>query len=145
MSWTFKGESITSIEQFPADAFGFTYVITRKHDGKKYYGKKQLYSYLNKPLTKKDLEEQALLKKPGKKKTKKLVVWKKYFGSEPAIQESVKELGLDAFTREILDIVFDKKMLTYMETKMLFVNEVLERSDTFNSNIAGTHFKSDFL
>ena len=43
MSWTYKGETINEITDFPPNTFGFVYVITHIPSGKKYIGKKVLY------------------------------------------------------------------------------------------------------
>ena len=58
----------------------------------------------------------------------------------------IKEGKEDEFTREILIIVPNKKLLTYYETKVLFTLGVLENPDYyFNDNILGKFFTKDFL
>ena len=40
MNWMYKGEEMTSIEDFPPSTFGFTYRVTHIPSGKMYIGKK---------------------------------------------------------------------------------------------------------
>ena len=147
--WFYKNEIIDSLDKLPKGVWGFVYKITCIDNGKFYIGKKQFWSERNIKLNKKELIEAAALKKPGKKPTKKFVVlesdWLRYAGSEPEIKKDVKEMGLAAFKREILHLCYTKKELTYSEIKYQFQMEVLEREDTYNSNIEGRYFKSDFV
>ena len=147
--WHYSGSVIDNIEQFPESAFGFIYKITCVDTGKWYIGRKNLYSERNKPLTKKELAEDALLKKPGKKKTKKLVIkesdWLKYYGSEELIKAEVKEKGKAVFHREILHITFSKKATTYQEIRYQILHGALESDNSYNSNISGYYFRSDTL
>jgi hypothetical protein len=117
-TWIYKGKVITEISDMPENTFGFIYEVTHLPTDKKYLGKKQLMSVTNKALGKKEL---ALItdKRLSKKKD---------------------------FKREILCFVPTKKLLTYYETKYLFVNEVLESgSNYFNDNIEGRYFRKDFI
>ncbi len=147
--WFFEGRGISTIELLPEDAFGFVYCIRHKDTGKFYIGKKNLYSVRTKPLTQKELAEQAELKKPGRKKTTKLVTkesdWMSYWGSEPALKEDIKVMGKDQFERTIIDVCFSKKQLTYCELKHQIKYGVLESDNCYNSNIAGTYFRKDLL
>lgn len=152
--WYYNNEIYDNINIFPEKSFGFVYKITNISDisdrkGYFYIGKKQLWSERNIKLGKKELEIIAELKKPGKKPTKKKVIkesdWQKYYGSEPLLKEDVKELGVHSFKREILHIAKSKKELTYSEIKYQFQLQVLELENTYNSNIEGRYFKSDFF
>ena len=136
-----------SLEDFPEGMYGFIYIVTHTPTGKAYVGKKALYHNLTKKLTKKELAEQS---GPGRKSTSKKVQkesdWLKYHGSAKPILEMIKEGKEDEFTREILIIVPNKKLLTYYETKVLFTLGVLENPDYyFNDNILGKFFTKDFL
>ena len=47
--------------------------------------------------------------------------------------------------KQILEVAFNKKHLTYLETKWLFQLEVLEQPEKYyNDNILGKFFTSDF-
>ena len=145
--WLFENREITSIEDVPTNAQGFIYRIVHIPTGKAYIGKKILFNNVKKKLTKKELEEYD---KPGRKPTSKRVVkesdWMKYYGSCKPLQQLVKQEGPDNFVREILRFVPNKKMMTYYETKELFINEVLEHPDRyFNDCILGKFYNRDVL
>ena len=147
MNWLYNGKEITDISQFPSDTFGFIYeVITPK--GKKYVGKKVLYHNQKKKLTKVELSEQT---GRGRRKTFKIVQkesdWKKYIGSHTKLKNQIAEgeVTLENLKKHIIEIGFNKKHLTYLETKYLFKLEVLENPDLYyNDNILGKFFTSDF-
>jgi hypothetical protein len=146
-NWLYKQTVINSIEDMPADTFGFIYVVTHVPTGKSYIGKKSLYHNVKKALTKKELAEQT---GPGRKPTKKVVQkesdWKTYYGSAKPILEFIKDGKQEDFTREILELVPNKKLLTYYECKYLFQSGVLEHPEKyFNDNILGKFFSKDFL
>ena len=143
--WLYENKEIKEITDMPNSTFGFIYEVTHLPTGKKYLGKKQLMSITNKALGKKEL---ALItdKRLSKKKTViKESDWKTYYGSQSEIKQLTKEGNKEDFKREILCFVPTKKLLTYYETKYLFVNEVLEKSDQYiNDNILGKFFRKDF-
>jgi len=136
----------SSLEDFPQDTFGFVYVVTHRPTGVAYIGKKVLYHNVKKKLTKKELAEQT---GPGRKSATKVVVkesdWKTYFGSAKPIMELIKGGKQEEFTREILQLVPNKKLLTYYECKYLFEYSVLENpKGYFNDNILGKFYTKDF-
>ena len=144
--WLYKEQVINSIEDFPQETFGFIYIVTHKPSGKSYIGKKVLYHNVKKKLTKKELAEQT---GPGRKPISKVVQkesdWKTYYGSAKPILELIKDGKQEEFTREILQLVPNKKLLTYYECKFLFINGVLENPEGyFNDNVLGKFFTKDF-
>lgn len=149
--WIYNGKQVKDIEDFPENTYGFIYEVTHLPTGKKYLGKKVLYFERNIKLGKRELQElkeersQKGLKgrPPKKKKVIKESDWKKYYGSQKEIRELVKKETLENFSREILDIAENKKYLTYLETKLLFTREVLEKEEYLNDNIAGKFFRKD--
>jgi len=135
-----------SIEDFPQDTFGFIYIVKHIPSGKAYIGKKVLYHNVKKKLTKKEIAEQT---GPGRKSATKVVAkesdWKTYYGSAKPILELIKGGKQEEFTREILQLVPNKKLLTYYECKYLFEYGVLENPEGwFNDNIQGRFFTKDF-
>jgi hypothetical protein len=145
--WLYKEKVIETIEDFGPDAFGFIYITTHKLSGISYIGKKSLYHTSNKKLGKK--ESEALPIARGRKATTKKVTkesdWKTYYGSAKPILDMLKEGKHDEFIREIIQIVPNKKLLTYYECKYLFKYSVLEHSvEYFNDNILGKFFRKDF-
>jgi len=145
--WLYQNKEILSLEDFPPDAFGFIYVTTHIPSNRAYIGKKALYHNVKRKLTKKELAEQT---GPGRKPTTKVVQkesdWKTYFGSAKPILDIIKQGKQGEFKREILQIVNNKKMLTYYECKYLFQMGVLEKPEEyFNDNILGKFFTRDLV
>ena len=147
MNWYYKGEEISSIEDFPPSTFGFTYRIVHTPSGKAYIGKKVLQFTRKAKLTKKDLAlyEGTKGRKPSFKKITKESDWKGYWGSNKYLLELLKTEPKENFQREILTLAPNKKLLTYEETKALFVYQVLEKPEEFfNDNILGKFYTKDF-
>ena len=133
--WLYKDKEINSIEDMPADTFGFVYLVTHTPSGKKYLGKKQLISNRTLP---------PLKGSKRKRKIQKESDWKTYYGSQTEVKQLVKESKDKLeFVREIIIFTSTKKQLTYFETKLQFVNEVLENDEYLNSNILGKFFRKD--
>ena len=146
-NWLYKQKVINSIEDMPADTFGFIYVVTHVPTGKSYIGKKVLYFNKKTKLGKKEI---AIQTGPGRKPTTKIVTkesdWKTYYGSEPEIKKLLVENRHNEFEKVILKLVDNKKLLTYFEIKYQFIFEVLEQPNKwFNNNILGKFFSKDFL
>lgn len=153
-NWKYKGEEILELTDIPEESEGFVYEITHVPTGRKYIGKKVLYSRLNKKLGKRELEKLKLDRKekgiggrlPKKKKVIKESNWKKYFGSSQEIKELVKNGRENEFKREILQFVKSRKLLTYYETKNLLLKEVIERDNNYiNDNVSGKFYRKDFI
>ena len=147
MNWLYKGEEMSSLEDFPTSTFGFVYRITHIPSGKAYIGKKFVKFTRKAKLTKKDLALYEGIKgrKPSFKKVTKESDWKDYWGSNKYLLELLKSEPKENFKREILALAPGKKLLTYEETKALFVYQVLEKPEEFfNDNILGKFFTNDF-
>ena len=143
--WLYKKKKIKEISQFPKDTFGFIYKVTHNPTGKIYFGRKNLFHNRKQKLSKRAI---ALIEGPGRKPKYKTVVkesdWQTYFGSNKEVQSLIKQGKSNEFTREILKFCPNKKLLTYYETKFLFMNEVLENPDQyFNDNILGKFYTKD--
>jgi hypothetical protein len=134
-----------SLEDFPENCIGFIYLIKNLVNSKIYIGRKSLYSNTNKKLTKKEISEQT---GPGRKPTKKLVTkesnWKVYMGSSKELLADVKEFGEDSFSREILQLCFSKKQMTFYEINHQMKYDVLE-VDSYNDNILGKFYRKDLI
>ena len=142
--WLYKEQVITDISQFPENTYGFIYKIKRIEDGKYYVGRKNLISERNKPLTKKELAEHT---GKGKKPTKKKVLsesdWQTYYGSNPTLKADVKEVGKEAFVREILHLCTHKKQMTYQELRHQILEGCLESDNCYVDNILGKFWRKD--
>ena len=142
MEWTFNKKIIKEISDLPKDTFGFIYQTTHTPTGKKYIGKKSLIYNLKKKLGKKEkLLWEGKGRPPMYKRVLKESDWKTYYGSHSFIKEANKE----DLTREIIQIAYHKKELTYLECKYQFTLGVLESRSYLNDNILGKFFDKDFV
>jgi hypothetical protein len=122
MNWLYNGKEITDISQFPLGTFGFIYEVSTS-EGKKYIGKKALYHNKKTKLKKSELAEQS---GRGRRALHKIVSkesdWKKYYGSNKHLKNQIAEgeVTLESLGKQIIEIGFNKKHLTYLETKYLF-------------------------
>jgi len=133
--WLYKGKVIESIEDMPKDTYGFIYEVIHNPTGDKYLGKKVLLFNRKLPPLK------------GQKRKRKVVKesdWKTYYGSHQTIKQLLKEGKQEEFSREILQFVPTKKLLTYFECKYLFIKEVLEHGEYINDNILAKFYRKDF-
>ena len=144
--WLYQNKEILSLEDLPQDTYGFIYISIHQPTGKSYIGKKSLFHNVKKKLTKKQLVEQTGRgRKPTTEVVQKESDWKTYYGSAKPILDLLKEGKQEEFTREILQLVPNKKLLTYYECKYLFMLGVIEQQDGyFNDNILGKFFRKDF-
>ena len=145
--WLYQNKEIYSLEDLPQNTYGFIYIVTHLPSGKSYIGKKSLFHNVKKKLTKKQLTEQTGRgRKPTTEVIQKESDWKTYYGSAKPILDLIKEGKQEEFTREILQLVPNKKLLTYYECKYLFMLGVIEQQDGyFNDNILGKFFRKDFI
>jgi hypothetical protein len=139
--WKYNNKSVNGVTDMPDDAIGFVYLIVTSN-GKKYIGKKSLYSVRKRKFGKKESKLITDKRKKLYEMVKKESDWQIYTGSNKDLNEDIKK-GI-TFTREILQYAYAKKQLSYLETKYLFVKGVLETDDEYyNSNINGTYFRKD--
>ena len=147
MSWTYNGEEITEFSQFPKNTFGFIYRITHLPTEKSYIGKKVLIHNRKVKVTKKDLlvYEGVQGRKPTHKRVSKESDWKTYYGSNKLLKEDLEKHSKKEFERHIIKLAPSKKLLTYYETQMQFMYQVLEKPELYyNDNILGKFFTKDF-
>ena len=120
--WTFNGVAVDP-NSIPSFLVGFVYKITRKSDGKFYFGKKLFWSH--------KWSVKTVVNKKGEKvkKRKKIIIpsdWQTYWSSSPELQKDVRDLGESAFTREIVCVCVSKGSLSYYELKYQMEYRVLE-------------------
>ena len=142
--WVYNNKEFN---ETPEEFQGFVYMITEKDTGKKYIGKKILYFTRKVKLGKKDLKqyEGVVGRRPSYKLAIKESDWKSYWGSNKELQELVKTEPPENWEKSIIIACPSKKLLTYYETKYLFVYQALENPDEFwNDNILGKFFTKDF-
>lgn len=155
-SWSYQGRLITDISDMPKDTYGFIYEVRHKPTDTRYIGKKVLFFERNKRLGKRALEALREERKAkgigGRVPLKQKIVtesdWKTYFGSQKEIMALAKnDTAGENWEKKILEYVPNKKLLTYYETKHLFINNVLEDkySAHINDNILGKFYRKDFI
>lgn len=120
----------------PRDATGFLYYVVSPTT-RTYIGRKSLVS-VSKRLP------------AGAKRrviTRKESDWLSYTSSCRELLDDISLYGIDTFSFVIYDWCFSKGMLTYMECKDLWDNEVLSREETiygdrqwYNANIGAVKF-----
>lgn len=139
---------MTDHTQFPKNTFSFVYKITRISDGKFYIGKKLVFFQKT--------TQKTVKLKNGTKKVKKIKSlvpsdWLTYWGSSAELLKDIKELGEEAFTREILEFCWSKSHASYVEAKMQFDARVMEISydETYNGivnmRVAKAHVNKFFV
>lgn len=144
-SWYYKGDLINA-ENLPENTVGFVYLIknvTKEHLDKQpylYIGKKSTISERTKKLGKR-----AIANLKDKRSSKKIKVvsqsdWEKYNGSNKDLLMDIS--NGDIIEKIIIEFCYSKTQLTYLETKHLFCNDVLEDDKYYNSNILGKFYKT---
>lgn len=138
MNWKHNSKNITSIDNMPEGTIGFIYLLTLSN-GKYYIGKKNIYSTRKKNFGKKKI---AQITDKRLKKYEYITTesnWKTYNGSSELLK--ILPDNISVINRKILAFAKTSKELTYLETKYLFLNNVLEDKDFYNQNILGKFFK----
>lgn len=123
MSWIYKGKTIDSISD---EYEGFVYLITNKTTDQKYIGKKLARFKTTKP---------PLKGKKNKRRGFKESDWREYWGSSDRLNEDVKNLGEENFTREILYFCKSRAEMSYIEAREQFDRRVLETDEYYNGII----------
>jgi len=139
--WMYNNSEVKSIEDVPEGAVGFIYLMVNMNNGKKYIGKKYLYSERKKALTKKEIAELANKRLKKWKTVKKESDWLTYSSSSEDIKADVKAGHL--FTKVIIEFTFSKIQTTYLEVKLQFINNVLESDEWYNNNINSSWFRGN--
>jgi len=116
----------------PDDYTGFVYLITCIPTGRIYLGKKVFrHKRKRKPLK-------------GKKRNRLDTVdsgWENYWGSSKLLLDDIAELGEHNFDRRILKLCSSKQEMSYLETYLLFANNVLKDDTFYNESISGKYYK----
>lgn len=142
MNWTMKGREIKHLKDFPEGATGFVYLI-HLSNGKKYIGRKSLYSYTKRNFGKKE----AALITDKRRKTYEIVQkeskWQTYVGSNSFLKNDLNENTVTVEKKEIIKVSFTDKQLTYLETQALFCYGAIESDEYYNDNILGKFYRRD--
>jgi len=135
--WQLFGVDVSD-QQPPNKYHGFVYELELA-DGKKYIGKKSMWSVTKKKLTQKEIASMVNKREKKWKFVTKESDWRKYtsssklFGSREVVKKTILEFALS------------KRHLTYLETKIMFQRDVLEDDNYLNDNIGGRYYRSNLI
>ena len=134
--WLYNGKELTQetfgIDQSECEHYGFVYVITNHLTGRKYVGKKVLWSKRTLPPLK-GMKRKRIVIKPSD--------WLKYWGSSKVVVADMEKFGMDVFSREIIGLYPDKRETNYAELRFQIMHNVLDALDEkgeriwYNENI----------
>ena len=128
MDWTYKGEPFDPDEEERSKWVGFIYCVTDTENGKKYIGKKKLWSTTTKP---------PLKGKKRKRKFKNESDWKKYYGSSEALKLLIENTGTWRFERRVLCLCATLGEMSYCEAYVQFLTNALIKPDDFYNRFIG--------
>lgn len=123
MQWTYQGKIV---DEIPKEYVGFVYLITNLTNDKKYIGKK---------LAQFKVTKKPLKGKKNKRRSTKESDWRDYWGSSDMLNEDVRTLGPENFTREILYYCTGRGEMSYLEAREQFERKVLETDEYYNGII----------
>ena len=123
MNWNYKGYEVGEL---PEEVKGFVYILYYT-DGRKYIGSKVVRSDVKvKPL--------VGMRKNAVRKVTKESKWKTYEGSTKLSE------GLTIQSKVITHLCTDKRSMTYLEQKELFLVDAIMNKEYLNENIGGKFF-----
>lgn len=142
--WLYKYAEVNSIDDLPDGVVGFVYKITSP-SGKIYIGKKQLKNTQRRKISKKLLKS---IEGRGKRPSKITVVtesnWLDYWGSCKPLLEEIERNGNKDWNREIIELCYSKKQLSYYEVCYQIRYDVL-KTNSYNETILGKFFRKDLI
>ena len=129
--WLYENKEFT--EDMIGANFGYVYEITNNTNGRKYVGKKFFTRAGTKQI------------KGKKKKVRLSSGWSNYWSSSKELQEDVKKLGEENFTRRILYLCKSRSECSYRETKEIFIRDALLSENYYNSWVSCKIHKAHVL
>jgi len=129
INWTYKEKEVLSHDDLPDNCTDFVYEL-KFDDETKYIGKKTVRAMRRLQPTK----AQLAIRKNYKRVELKDLPFAKYVGSSDENNDKV------LVSKTILYLSSNKKTASYIETALLFGNDVLFTDEYTNKNISGTYF-----
>ena len=111
--WIYNNKEFIPTPDILDKCVGFVYIVTNCTTMKRYVGKKLFTMAKTKQV------------KGKRKKIRAPSNWQEYYGSNTQLQEDVKRLGPEHFTREILHLCKTKGQCSYWEAKEQLTRDVL--------------------
>lgn len=142
MDWKYNGKEVKSIKDMPEGVHGIIYQLEFSN-GKRYIGRKNIYSVRKRNFGKKELEKIKDKRKKTYEMVKKESNWKTYASSNKAIKELLESGDIELKSKEILHYTFNEKHTTYLETQALFCYGAIESEEFLNDNILGKFYRRD--
>lgn len=124
--WTYEGEVVT-VDTFEG-YFGYVYQITDRKTGRKYIGRKYIWSYR---------KEKGVTRRKKKESN-----WQQYYSSNEELKQIGKETP-ERLKREILHLCKSKGECNFLEVAEQFKRNVLYSDEYMNDNINGKWFKKN--
>lgn len=126
--WIYEGEVVTAdtLDGY----FGYVYQITDRETGKKYIGRKYIWSYRK--------------EKGSSKRKKRESDWQDYYSSNDELKKIGKETP-ERLHREILHLCKSKGECNYLEVAEQVKRDVLYSDHYLNDNINGKWFKKNVI
>lgn len=123
--WIYRGKPFT---QTLEEVQGFVYCITNPATGRKYVGKKNMWSIQKRP---------PLKGKTNRRHRRIETDWQSYYGSNKTLLSELEHLDPHTLTREILHLCANKNQMTYYEMLEQFTRNVLLDDGYYNEYIGG--------
>ena len=121
--WYYNDKPFEPTQEEMSAWVGFVYEIEDKQNGKKYIGKKLLWSTRRLP---------PLKGKKRRRVVKKESDWLDYYGSNEEVKLLVEQDGGSRFVRRVLRLCETKGELSYYEAKEQFDRDVLFDPNYYN-------------
>lgn len=128
--WLYEG---TVVDELPADAFAFVYMVTNKLSGRRYIGKKLA------------TRAKTRVVKGKRKRSRVESDWRGYWGSCDELREEVAAIGARHFKREILVYCRSRGWASWHETRLQMVHDVLNPDSNFYNAFVGCRIHRNHL
>ena len=115
--WHYNGSPLLEI---PDGVIGFVYCITNRLTGRKYIGKKNFFK----------MKTRSINKQPHKERVQSDFI--EYYGSNSQINVDVLVNGPEHFHRDILVLCTSISMMSYWETKYIFMADAIVSPNFYN-------------
>lgn len=126
--WTYNGEIVTAstLEGYS----GYVYQITDRETGKRYIGRKYIWSYRK--------------EKGATRRKKKESNWKDYYSSNEELKQ-IGKVNPGRLEREILHLCKSRGECNFLEVAEQFKRDVLYSDEYMNDSINGKWFKKNVV
>jgi len=142
MSWIYKDRIISSHSDLDSKVTDIVYIL-KFTDGTKYIGKKKIRTSQELTPLKNGIQRSNHLKYVNRIIRNKRTQLEEVYVNKPFINyvgSSECNIGKEIESKEILYLCTNSRTATYLEEKLLFINEAIESKLYNNANIGGRYF-----